>query len=103
MEFPIWGCPTPSTASSTPLGASAKQGRLFPRFLREGGLELRARHPVVLASAQSIATRSRQSLPSPSRSEQNYSISSPQASPPVLASPDFDGCSAASQCVWLRS
>src|SRR5579862_2485359 len=75
----------------------------FPRFLREDGLWPGARHPFVLASAQSIAIRSRQSLPPPSHSEQNYSISSPLASPPVLALPDCDGCTAASRCVSLHS
>jgi hypothetical protein len=37
----------------------------FPPFLREGGPWPRARHPFVLASALSIAIRSRPLLPSP--------------------------------------
>ena len=75
----------------------------FPRSWREGGPWPRARHLFVLASARSIAIRSRQSLPSPLRSEQSYSISSPLASRPALALPDCDGCSGAFQCASLRS
>ena len=75
----------------------------FPRSVREGGLSPRARHPFVLASALSIAIRSRPSLPSPLHSEQSCSISNPLASPPVLALPDCDACSAASLCVSPRS
>src|SRR5579871_4195924 len=75
----------------------------FPRSWREGGLWPRARYPSVLASGPSIAIRSRQFLPSPSHSEQNYSTSSPLASRPILALPDCDGCSAASRCVSLPS
>src|SRR5215467_11468618 len=56
----------------------------FPRSWREGGLWPRARLPFVLASAPSIAIRSRQSPPSPLHSEQSCSISSPLASPLVL-------------------
>jgi len=75
----------------------------FPRLWREGGLSPRARRPSVLASARSIAIRSRQSLPPRLHSEQSCLISSPLASPPVLSSLDCDGCSGASRSVSLRS